>query len=240
MKGSRTLLPIIRMLLLAGTIAGGVLAIIASNGDPCLDIGASCESNGECCANNCEEGRCCRGDGAELGMDESQSVCCSGRRRTGIYGPYCCGTEGRVVVREEVCCEGLGRDVVTGRCSECPSPCYWAVAPSTWGPGRTCVCPDSPGYDPEYEPPPITPCTECDDPAADDCWFVRVAHEGYFGSELVLGQGCRVYGPFYAPDEGSAQDCARAFATAEGISHDWAWEIETYDEPVAVGNLCLR
>lgn len=98
-----------------------------------------------------------------------------------------------------------------------------------------CVCPDGNGFPPDPLPPP---CSECDDPSESDCWFYTVYHEGYFGPDMILGQGCRLYGPFYARDAETAEYCARAAAEAEGLSHEWAWIVEEYTGPL--GAACMR
>lgn|GEM_PF-3312719 len=219
-------LSLLKMVLLAVVVVAGFFSIVATDDDPCLDVGETCTSDGECCANHCEDGRCCRGVGADLDSDEGPSACCSGAiRRDPVTGPYCCGTEGMVVSSDDRCCEGISRDPLTGVCTSCPSPCYWAAAPSVVGGERECVCPDGDGTVPTV---PRLPCSSCDDLSASDCWLYTVYHEGYYGPDIILGQGCRLYGPFYAPDAETAERCARAAAEAEGFSWEWAWVVEEY------------
>jgi hypothetical protein len=224
-----------KTVLLAVVVAAGFLSIIATN-DSCLEIGEPCTGDGECCVNHCEDGRCCRSVGADLDSDEGPSSCCSGAiGRDPDTGAYCCGTEGMAVSVDDPCCEGMSRDPETGACSRCPSPCYWSSEPAVVGTEPECVCPDDDTTTPSV---PIPPCSICDDPSASDCWFYTVYHEGYYGPDMILGQGCRLYGPFYAPDADAAENCARAAAVYEGFSREWAWVVEEYAGPL--GAACLR
>jgi len=223
MKNTRKFTSLLRLLLLSLVVAGGIASIIASNGNDCVEVGESCSENSDCCHNHCEGGRCCRGIGADLASEAPASVCCSGQIRTGPYGPYCCGTDGMVVSSDDRCCEGLERNPRTGACiaPRCPPGCTWRDSASVVG-GGECECPPSGGGG----TPEIPPCSSCDVPSESNCWFYRVYHEGYTSSGTPIGTGCRTAGPFQAPNEAAAVDCARRIAAATGLSSDRPWVVE--------------
>lgn len=219
-----------RYLLLAVICIGGLVSILATNGNGCLGVNEACEENSACCSNHCEGGRCCKGVPAALGSSDPASDCCSGQIRVGDHGPYCCGTEGMMVDDAEDCCEGLERVYATGRCAvPCPPGCT-RTRPSVVGDAGGCECDD------EVPPTPveIPPCQPCTDLSDDNCYFYRVSHEQYWDD--VLGTGCRLYGPFTAPDDETAEWCARNFAGAEGFSGSWPWLVEDLTE--APGKEC--
>jgi hypothetical protein len=137
------LIPLLRMFLLTCVVATGFVSIVATGDDePCLDVGEACTSDSECCHNHCEEGRCCRGIGADLASDDPPSVCCSGAiRRDPVTGPYCCGTEGMVVSSEDRCCDGLSWVPLTGVCTRCPPPATGRQGQRCWIPIRNACAP---------------------------------------------------------------------------------------------------
>jgi hypothetical protein len=220
MKHTTRPIALLRLLLLSFVVVGSIAAILACNGnDDCVSVGESCSENSDCCSHHCEGGRCCRGIGAALDHDEPASNCCSGQIRTGSYGPYCCGTAGTVVSRDDKCCAGLARDDRTGECTEpsCEPPCV--PNPQMTVGGDPCVCP--PGID-----LPILPCSPCGDPSESECWIYRVYNEGYMRGET--GTGCRGYGPFSASDAATAEACARWHANTEGFPSNPPWVVEEY------------
>jgi hypothetical protein len=170
-------------------------------------------------------GVCCASEGRVLADDETSAVCCSGQTRNGTSGPYCCATAGERVISEDRCCEGLEYVPRDGRgeCREpCPPGCH--ANPEYVVGGEQCICPPGGGGGVEPHPQPCTPCT---DPDAADCRTYRVYNEGYFG-EFVVGKGC-VPLTFYAPDEKTAEECARQLAAAQGLSQNWAYVVEEGD-----------
>lgn len=191
----------------------------------CDSLGEACFEDSDCCSNHCEGGTCCGGPGADLDYDEPVSNCCSGQSREGPLGPYCCATAGTVVPYDDRCCEGLVRHPTTGECTApCASPCYWELHPLEGE--DLCVCPggDGPGI-------VCQPCSPCYDSSESDCWVYRVYHAGYY-DDFQLGQQCRVFGPFCAPDEATAEACARNGAAVAGFSTDWPLVVEEYSGPL--------
>ncbi len=197
----------------------------------CVDVNESCSEDSDCCHYHCEGGSCCRGIGADLSYSDPPSDCCSGRIRTNERtGPYCCGTAGMEVSSADRCCEGLGWNPATGECAvpDCPPDCTWNDADVVGG--GECVCDDDVTV-------PEIPCSPCDNLSEPDCWFYRVYHEGYTSSGDPSGDGCRLAGPFWAPDEATAEDCASREVADRGLTADIPWVVEDISD--IPGQECL-
>jgi hypothetical protein len=228
MKHTATRMGWVRSLLLSLVALASVAATVVacSGGTPCAGVGESCSENSDCCHNHCEEGRCCRGIGADLDLADPASDCCSGQIRTGPYGPFCCGTDGMEVSTEDRCCELYSWNPTTHRCEAppCPAGYTWRENAAVVG-GGGCVGPGDVTVPPEIPEPEPPPCSRCDDLSEPDCWFYRVYHEGYFDDEL--GTECRAFGPFQASDERMAEECARRLAAEQGLPMDHrVWVVE--------------
>jgi hypothetical protein len=227
MKRTARLIRSVRSLFLSLVALVSIAAIVAGcdGGTPRADVGEPCSEDSDCRHNHCEGGRCCRGIGADLDLDDPASDCCSGQIRSGDYGPYCCGTDGMVVDSEDECCELYTWNSRTRRCAapRCPPGCTWDVGAVEGG--GACVCPGDVTVVPDIPAPDLAPCSECDDPSEPDCRWYRVYHEGYPADEL--GTECRAFGPFHARDEGEAEMCARILAAERGLPRDdREWIIE--------------
>ncbi|TAA47435.1 MULTISPECIES: hypothetical protein [Corallincola] len=221
---------IIRPLILAFIVIFGIAAILASKSEDCTDIGESCTAETNCCqAGNCENDRCCRGNNAALDSDAPASDCCSGQIRTGPYGPYCCATDGMTASSQDRCCEGLYWNNRTGLCSSspCEPGCTWDPGPASHGSGE-CDCPGGGGSD----DPAIAPCTECAPCAggrAEEHYSMRVYNEE---NDFC----CTTAPPFWAPDEETAEACARRICACEDSPITFHCEVER----IAHGDGCPR
>jgi len=237
-SGSQHLRTLLRSVLLAVVIVGGFVSILATNGRDCTaELGESCTEWSDCCLGICEGGRCCRDVGGDLSPDTPASECCSGQINDIGHGPYCCATAGMVVGAADRCCSGLVRDFETGQCYDpCPAGCYWEHGPVTHDAGDQCVCPGNgtgatPGTG--VTPPGPRACSPCN-VTEPNCYVYRAYEEGYWDS--ALGTGCRGIGPFYAPNQRAAEQCAREAAVRLGYE---GWTLEAYSglEPL---NPCRR
>lgn len=221
----------IRFLLLIVVMISGLASILATNGSDCVALHEACDENSDCCSHHCEGGSCCRGVPAALKSDDPASDCCSGQIRSGDFGPYCCGTEGMMVDDAEDCCEGLVRVFATGRCEvPCPPGCSRGTSSTrVVGEAVDCVCDDDddPDTPTTIETPPCRPCSDLSD---DNCYYYRVFHDGFWDDEFDIVTGCRAYGPFTAPDDATAEWCARNFALDEGFSGVRPWVVEDITE----------
>lgn len=189
--------------------------------------GEPCDTDDDCCTGHCsDEGACCSLEGAVLEEDENSLSCCSGRTRLGDSGPYCCAWTGEVVGNEDECCEGLYYvprvERPGGTCeTSCPAGCSPSEDILRLG---ECICPGGGGT-----VQPRVRCAPCEDPDEPDCWRYTVYTEDYRDGEFELGEGCLVL-TFYAEDQEEAETCARALAEAQGLSQDWPWVIEEYED----------
>lgn len=145
----------------------------------------------------------------------------------GDSGPRCCSDDWDLRVADSSrCCTGLEFELDArgggGYCRDlCPDGCYYE--PDALRLDVECVCPGE-----GIEPPGWTDCEVCYDIDDPNCWVYRVYHEGYFDPQDI-NKRCIVF-VFYASTEKVAEDCAVDLADAAGLSLDWPWVVEWYQD----------